>query len=42
MSHVALMRERIDAFWWGNLRKSDTVEDLCFDGRVVLLGFFIK
>jgi hypothetical protein len=36
MGHVAFMRERIGAFWWGNLRKSDNVEDLDFDGRVVL------
>jgi len=36
MGHVACMRERIGAFWWGNLKKSDNVEDLCFDGRVLL------
>ena len=42
MRHVRGRGEVHTAFWWGNLRESDNVEELCFNGRIILKGVLMK
>jgi hypothetical protein len=35
-------RERKTGFWWENLRKTNHLEDLSVDGRIILKGILNK
>jgi hypothetical protein len=34
--------EAYTGFWWGNLRKTDHLEDPGIDGRIILIWIFSK
>jgi hypothetical protein len=37
-----MRREACTGFWWGNMRKSDHLEELCVDDRIILRWIFRK
>jgi hypothetical protein len=40
--HVWGRREVHTGFWWGNLREGDHLEDPGIDGKIILIGMFMK
>jgi len=40
MGYVGEIGEVHTRFWWGDVRERDHLENLCVDGRIILIWIF--